>query len=116
MQSRCRVIKPYRTEYDDPLIVKVGEPLTVGGRDTQWTGWIWCWNAAGKGGWVPERGLAFTNDAGTTATMQRDYDATELDAHTGDTLTIEFEESGWLWCVNASGKAGWIPAENVEFI
>jgi len=108
---RCRVIQRYQTEYTDPIVVSKGEVLTLGGRDTQWVGWIWCWNGAGKGGWVAERYLEL---AEATGTMLRDYDAHELNVNTGEELEILDEESGWLWCRNSAQHEGWIPAENVQ--
>ncbi len=107
------VVKKYITEYEYPLIVSEGDVLTLGGHDTQWVGWVWCWNAAGKGGWVAERFLA-TNSGDTIGTMLQDYNATELMVNVGETLTVQSEESGWLWCANERGQQGWIPAENVK--
>jgi hypothetical protein len=112
--QKCRVIKQYRTEYPVPLKTVKGEALTIGGRDTQWAGWLWCWSASGKGGWVAEQDLEFASDAnGETAVMLCDYDASELDVNLGEILSIRFEKNGWLWCVNASNAEGWLPAENV---
>jgi hypothetical protein len=111
MPYQCRVIKQYRTEYDHPITIRQGNVLTVGSRDTQWVGWIWCWTVDGKGGWVPESALAIEGDE---ATALRDYDATELDVQVDDIVTIHTEESGWLWCENSRGIIGWIPKENVE--
>ena len=52
--SQASVIQAWKITYRDPLILHVGETLQVGKRDSEWSGWIWCTDAAGKGGWVPE--------------------------------------------------------------
>ncbi len=66
------VIANWPGKHLDPLILRAGEGVTLGQRDTEWPGWIWCVNGAGQrvngwawrtnakreSGWVPERNLA----------------------------------------------------------
>lgn len=111
--ARGRVNIAYQTIYHDPLVLHNGETVTVGRRDTQWPGFLWCTNAAGKGGWVPE---SYFDCSGETGVANRDYTARELTAGVGEELIIYYEESGWFWCANQQGQSGWIPAENVEII
>ncbi|MBM3324981.1 MAG: hypothetical protein FJY66_04870 [Calditrichaeota bacterium] len=110
---KVRVITPHIVTNASPLKAKEDELLTCGRRDDEWPGWIWCTSADGKSGWVPE---SFLRIEGTRARMLRDYDATELTVSSGEILTVETEESGWLLCVNAAGQRGWISKRNVEEI
>jgi uncharacterized protein YgiM (DUF1202 family) len=105
------VIKDYPRAYPDPLVVHSGDPLTVERRDSEWNGWLWCTRSDGKAGWVPE---SYLDCSGSTSRLRRDYDARELTVTVGERVTVEFEESGWLWCTNSSGESGWIPAECVD--
>lgn len=111
--AQGRVIVAYQTIYHDPLELQAGETVTLGRRDTQWLGFLWCTNIAGKGGWVPDSYLEVSGEMGVAI---RDYTARELTAEAGEELTIQFEESGWFWCANQRGESGWIPAENITLI
>ena len=110
-QRKCRVISAYEVAYPDPLIIKVGEELTVGANDTQWPGFVWCTNKAGQGGWVPE---SYFERMGNIGIVRYDYEATELAASVNEELIMGTEASGWIWCTNQRGQSGWIPADNVE--
>lgn len=107
----CRVLTAYQSAYPDPLRIYRGERLTVQPKETKWTGWAWCVNASGKGGWVPEK---YLQETGNAVIAMRDYDATELSVIAGADLTVMNEESGWLWCENQKQERGWVPAENVQ--
>ncbi len=111
--QRGRVMAAYQTIYHDPLVIQQGETVTVGRRDTQWPGFVWCTTAAGKGGWVPK---SYLDRSGETGVANRDYTAAELSAEVGEELVLHYEESGWFWCTNRQGQSGWMPAENVEMI
>jgi 8-oxo-dGTP pyrophosphatase MutT (NUDIX family) len=102
--------KPY---YPDPLVVSVGEEVTVGREDTEWVGWLWCTSAAGKSGWVPKRYIEPASE-GDKGRILVDYTAAELPVQTGEALTLHHEESGWYWATNAAGEQGWVPATHVE--
>ena len=112
----CRAVADYDTPFPNPLVVRAGEQLTVGKRESEWPGWIWCTTRQGHGGWVPE---SFVTRQGDACTLRRNYDATELSVRVGEELVVEGEESGWLWCampwlkltsanqVSPASRAGW---------
>jgi uncharacterized protein YgiM (DUF1202 family) len=50
---------------------------------------------------------------GEYCVLQRDYTATELCVDEGETVTVEFVESGWGWVTNESGRSGWVPLEHL---
>ena len=106
-----RVVTAYQTPFPDPLILKAGEKLDLSDRESDWPGWLWCTTRQGQSGWVPG---AYIEPMGQIGLARRDYDATELSAEEGEELTVNDEESGWLWCADRQGQRGWIPAENVE--
>jgi hypothetical protein len=109
--TTVRVTKAYQRAYPDPLTLSAGEEVTLGRRDDEWVGWVWCTDRAGTSGWAPERWI---EQHGDTGQMRRDYTAAELTAEVGEILTVELEESGWLWAVNPQGERGWIPVAHVE--
>jgi hypothetical protein len=107
----ARVIIAHQTKFADPIIVRAGEEVTLGRRDVNNPGWIWCTSRHGKSGWAPESWIRIGSD---TAILLRDYSAAELDVNIGDELTVDFEESGWLWCATSDGRSGWIPDNCIE--
>ncbi|MBN1218919.1 MAG: SH3 domain-containing protein [Anaerolineae bacterium] len=111
--SICRVISAYQAAYPDPLVIKVGEKLTVGEKESEWSGWLWCTNQDGKSGWVPEKYVEHKGDIGVA---RFDYDATELSVDIGQELIIDCEESGWIWCTNQQGLQGWVPVVHLEIV
>jgi uncharacterized protein YgiM (DUF1202 family) len=106
----CQVRSSYESAYPDPLVLHAGDKLTVGDRESEWHGWLWCTVAGGKSGWVPER---YVERNGHTGVALSDYDATELTVHAGQELVIGERESGWVWCTNQAGESGWVPVENL---
>jgi hypothetical protein len=90
---RCKVIKSYTSAFPKPLILKKGEKLRIGNKNSEWTIWIWCITAKGDKGWVPENYLKIYNDI---ADLLEDYNATELSAVKGQIFQVEKEESGWV--------------------
>jgi hypothetical protein len=111
--SICRVISAYQSAYPDPLVIKVGEELTVGEKESEWSGWVWCTNQNGKGGWVPKK---YVKHKGDIWVARFDYDATELSVDIGEELIMGYEESGWIWCANQQGQHGWVPADHLEIL
>jgi hypothetical protein len=111
--QKVRAIAPHAAASTAPLKAKRGEFITCGQSDDEWPGWIWCTNADGKSGWVPE---VFIQMRGERGWMVRDYDATELSVREGEELQVEEEVSDWLLCVGEKGQRGWIPKRNVEVI
>ncbi|UCC21261.1 MAG: hypothetical protein JSV62_08285 [Promethearchaeota archaeon] len=112
-EKKCRVIEDYKSPYTEPLIITKGEIITIGEKDSEWTGWIWCTNKSGKTRWVPENYLEIEGKLGK---MKQDYNATELSVKVGEELIIEKEEAEWFWVVNQQGKYGWVPIRNVQII
>jgi len=99
-----------------------GEKLTIGDRDSEWDGWVWCTNSEGVSRWVPE---GFVARHGDTCIALREYESTELSVHIGEILDVGEIESGWAWCIKGAelaeqadqaGQAGWVPLECLEEI
>jgi hypothetical protein len=107
----CRAIADYRSAYPDPIVLRMGDGVTIEDRESEWAGWIWCMTAKGKSGWAPE---SYIGRNGSSGIALRSYDATELSVTEGEELTILEEESGWLWCQHADGRLGWVPMDHVE--
>jgi hypothetical protein len=115
-QRRGRVIAEHQMSYPDPLDVHAGETVTLDGREDPWDGhpewtYLWCINRQGKGGWVP---ADLIERAGDTGTLRSDYDTRELSVAAGEIVTVERAAYGWLWCTNAQGTSGWVPASKIE--
>jgi hypothetical protein len=111
--SICRVISAYQSTHPDPLVIKVGEELIAGKKDSKWSGWLWCTNQNGKSGWVPQKYVELKGDF---CVARFDYDGTELSVDIGEELTMSYEESGWIWCTNQQGQYGWVPADHLEIL
>jgi uncharacterized protein YgiM (DUF1202 family) len=108
-----RVVSERETSYPDPLEVVEGEKVTVGERDEEWSGFLWCANPAGKGGWVPED---YVEPSGDVGVMRCDYTARELNISVGEELVLHKSESGWYWATNNEGESGWVPANHIELV
>jgi hypothetical protein len=109
------VIKAHQRSYDDPITLVSGERVELGKREL-WNDqylWIWCTNAAGKSGWVPDSYLDIRAE-NQQATARRDYDAIELTVHEGDRLTLFEATHGWVWVRNAQRAAGWVPVDHIK--
>ena len=90
-----------------PLRIEPGEVVTAGRNDDEWPAFVYVTSSHGEG-WVPERHLRRDAEAATVVVA---YDTTELPVGAGEHLDIleEDRESGWAWCCNAAGRAGWVP-------
>jgi hypothetical protein len=108
-----RVTTARETSYPDPLKVVEGENVEVGKRDEEWTGFLWCANPAGKGGWVPED---YVEPSGDVGVMRCDYTARELTISVGEELALHKSESGWYWATNKEGESGWVPVNHIELV
>jgi hypothetical protein len=97
-----------------PLEVSTGDRLRIGELSEEWPAFRWCSDEHGHGGWVPDRHLSHLSDG--EATALQDHDTSELAADQGEIVSVDEpdEESGWLWCSNASGESGWIPLRWIE--
>jgi hypothetical protein len=105
------VKKIHQPETDTPLIAKKGDRFHWAKKATLWDGWLWCTSSEGISGWIPEGWLILE---GPIAVLNRDYDATELSVHPGETVSGELEESGWIWVMNQENKQGWVPRDCLE--
>ena len=115
---RCRVVKAYQAEFPDPIAVEAGETLAVHAekistweQNPAWI-WLWCTDLRGKSGWTPKNVIQM-DASGQSGTARVAYDARELTIAVGQELTIEREESGWLWCQDQQGRRGWVPISHV---
>lgn len=101
-----RVTASYTAAHVDPIAFNPGDVIRLGERDTEWPEFVWCTNAEGKSGWVPE--AAFERH-GATGIASRTYSASELRVDTGEIVTIGEEIGGWSCCTNERGESGWVP-------
>ena len=113
-KPQARVIADYESPYSDPIVVNEGDEIIIDARKkTDWAGWVWCTNRAGKGGWVPESYIERRGDMGT---MRCDYNAIELTLRVGELLSVHKAESGFFWVTNQGGQDGWVPSTHIELV
>ena len=106
------VIKEYKAQYTDPIILNPGDIVTPGREEEteKWKGWIWAETKTHKG-WIPKQILKLAQ-AGGAAEVTEYYSAKELNAAQGDLIEKLRSLNGWTWCRNiTSGEEGWIPDE-----
>jgi hypothetical protein len=109
---RARVDRPHRIPDHPPLVVEVGDAVTVRERSIEWPAFVFV--AAEEGsGWVPERFLTADRPE---AVVEVRYDTTEIAVEPGDEVEVleRDGESGWWWCRATSGDEGWIPVEVLD--
>lgn len=106
------VVRNYRVAYADPIKLAVGERVQLAHEDQQWSGWIWCKTRLGQNGWAPKQ-IFLPAEDGLFAAVE-DFDATELNAESGQTVEILFELNSWAWCRADGGGMGWVPRENLS--
>jgi len=92
-----------------PLVLRPGDQVTRGERDTEWTSYVWCTAQDGTGGWVPQDYLVIAEDGTSSATVTVDYSTAELSAGVGDVVAGYQTAGDWTWCVDGEGRAGWLP-------
>lgn len=104
-----KVISDHKAIYPDPISVKLGDRITLSGREDDWDGHRWLWAIADnrREGWVPDD--LPIEVSGKNAQCAYDYSAAEISVGPGQTLTGSLERHGWLWCQNDKGIAGWVP-------
>ncbi len=108
-----KVIQSYQAVYLEALQMTKGDVLQVVRRDNEYPGWVWCTDARGKGGWIPE---TYLDLASKDAVALQDYTAAELTVQAGDQVDIAYEESGWMWVTDGAGCSGWVPATHIQVI
>jgi len=105
--SRRRAVDKWDPSDREPLVTSAGDVVTVGRRDTDWPGFLWCTDGAGVAGWVPEEILVLLEDE--RARLTEDYSAVELAVKAGDEVEAVRSVAGWHWSVADNGDAGWLP-------
>ena len=110
--SRARVVRDYRTQYENPIRFAAGEIVTLGARDTEWPAFVWTTTADGNAGWAPVDWLQPLGDGRAEALC--DYSAQELDVDAGCDLVLHLEHGGWWWCERDDGRCGWVPFAHLE--
>jgi len=113
MAKRYRVLKEYKASFPYSMVVRAGDAVKVGEEDEEMPGWFWCTDEGGVSAWIPEDYLQRENGR---ARMLVDYDSTEHTVRVGEVLEFIGEAGGWIWCANAEGRRGWVPADKVEEI
>ncbi|WP_306319584.1 MULTISPECIES: SH3 domain-containing protein [unclassified Streptomyces] len=104
---RVQAVTDHEISERAPIRVRPGDQVRVGERDTTWPAFVFVTTASGAG-WVPER---YLGEGRPTAEVRHAYDTQELPVATGEELVVveDDPESGWSWCENAQGRAGWVP-------
>ena len=109
------VVKEYKSNYPDPIILRKGEKVRLGEAydgPEDWPGWLFCYKPdASHGGWVPEQLII---KDGTYGLLKENYSAAELDVVTGERLRAVNELNGWVWCIDEAGAEGWVPKNCLE--
>jgi SH3-like domain-containing protein len=109
--AKARVQRKYEPQYPDPIEVKTGESVEVGGADNDDPGWLWCRARDGREGWVP---VELLSEQGARAVILEDYSAKELAVFPGDEVEVEKARHGWLLVRNVQGERGWIPHSRIQ--
>ena len=107
---RAAVARDYTAQYSDPIVIRMGDELALGERDTEYGGWIWCTHPDGRSGWVPDSLLVIE---GTVGRALRDYSAQELTARAGEVVEIGEAHAGWVWAIDSRGASGWLPVDHL---
>ena len=110
-----KILKGYKTKYENPIVLNVGEKVTLGEeeKEEKWKGWIWAESKISKG-WIPIQILEISEDK-KTGTILEFYSAKELNVEKGDFIEKIKSLNGWTWSRNLKTKdEGWIPDEIIE--
>ena len=109
-----RVIAPYQSTSEYPIVFKQGDTVDVGRSydgNPEWKDWVWCKNRIGQQGWVPRDLLTIS---GTYGKALEDYNARELSVDSGNTLEVLRIINGWAWARTSLGETGWVPLRDLE--
>jgi SH3-like domain-containing protein len=52
--------------------------------------------------------------SGTEAVARVDYESTELNTTSGETVRVIFELLDWAWIRNTAGTEGWVPVATIR--
>ena len=111
---QARLLCDYRASYPNPIHLQLGQVVELGVRDEAWPAFAWVRLDNGDAGWAPHAWLRPLGDG--RAEALRDYDARELDAARGETVTLHYEHGGWCWSERADGALGWLPEAELELL
>lgn len=107
-----KIIKAYQIQYENPIILNVGEKVKLGKEETEekWKGWIWAESKTNKG-WIPIQIIEFSDDR-KTGVVSQSYSAKELNVGIDDEVAKIKSINGWCWAKNVKNEEeGWIPDE-----
>ncbi len=96
-----------------PLVIRPGDSLRVEEETSEeWPTFALVTNEKGQRGWVPKHCL---RREGNHAIAIKQYDTATLSPAVGEFLTVLEEdiESGWLWCRDRKGRAGWFAIDHL---
>jgi hypothetical protein len=110
------VIKEFKTDNQNPIILKKGEKIIIGEEyngNEDWSNWIYCKKIdKSNEGWVPKQIIKYINNYGI---ITEDYSAKEMDVEKGIILECIKELNGWIWSKNKrTNETGWVPLNKVE--
>jgi SH3-like domain-containing protein len=105
------IIKPYTSQYPDPICFEANVEVQVQRGDPEFPGWFWCRAESGREGWVHHSFLAAST--GITRST-RAYSASELTVTGGERGVLIQLLDGWMYIQLADGNEGWIPERHVR--
>jgi SH3-like domain-containing protein len=106
MKKQFIATSDFEIHYPHPLIVRKGDQVKIGRKDSTWPEWWWVTNAEGISGWIHQ---SFLKMDAEIAIVTSDYTAAELSLKKGDLLESDRELGGWHWCRKNDGAEGWVP-------
>ncbi|WP_264523253.1 SH3 domain-containing protein [Flavobacterium sp. N502536] len=112
MMKVFKILETYKTQYENPIILKTGETVKLGEeeKEEKWKGWIWAENEVNKG-WVPLQILEISLDKKEAKVLEY-YTAKELNVDKDDEIVKIKSLNGWTWVRKIVNNAeGWIPDE-----
>jgi len=111
-----RVVRDHKSPYLGPILFQEGEEVKVGQEfkeDPDWKDWIWCEGKNNNHAWVPRQYISI---AGTSGTLNRDYNAMELSVRVGEELVVYETVNGFVMSEKPDGTKGWVPMKNLEIV
>ena len=109
----AKAIAIHKASDPDPIRLRAGDLVTVGGRGDEHPGWVWASGPDGRSGWVAK---SILDEASEGVTAVEDYDAVELDLWPGQEVEVNRQLEDWVWVTNGAGLRGWVPAATLERI
>jgi hypothetical protein len=111
---QARLLNDYRSRYRNPIRFQAGQLVELGVCDEEWPAFAWVTVHSEHAGWAPVAWLRPLGDG--RAEALRDYDARELDAESGEAVTLHLEHGGWWWSERTDGAQGWLPAADLQLL